>query len=263
MFEAQRDGYLYADFPGVFDDVEGDGITIEAWIYLTDRPKDGHYSIEKFIEGLWIIFAKPGSYAVSIGGRNLDSGLDKREPEGTTILRFSISKQPTAHDAWGGGIGMLIPPQEYPFSRWVHVAYQIVERKHGTERMLFYDSRHIGNGRKRAAMGRTPVPLVIGGTPLVKFEEGSKWGHKYESMVGFIDEVRVSRGFRYGPGGKMRPRRNFRADAQTIALWHFDEGPGAPIYQDSSGNDYHLFPGGSLAVEARNRLATTLGSLKR
>ena len=29
-------GYVYADYPGVFDDAEGEGITIEAWIYLTD-----------------------------------------------------------------------------------------------------------------------------------------------------------------------------------------------------------------------------------
>ncbi len=35
------DGYVYADHPGVFDDAEGEGITIEAWIYLTERPQDG------------------------------------------------------------------------------------------------------------------------------------------------------------------------------------------------------------------------------
>ena len=39
VFEAQPGGYLYADYPGVFDNIEGDGITIEAWIYLTARPK--------------------------------------------------------------------------------------------------------------------------------------------------------------------------------------------------------------------------------
>ena len=49
VFEAQPDGYLYADYPGIFDDVASVdigrriGVTVEAWIYLIDRPKDGFY----------------------------------------------------------------------------------------------------------------------------------------------------------------------------------------------------------------------------
>ena len=43
VFEAQPGGYLYADYPGVFDDAEGDeafgdGITVEAWVYFTGPP---------------------------------------------------------------------------------------------------------------------------------------------------------------------------------------------------------------------------------
>ena len=39
VFKAQRDGYLYADNPGVFDDIDG-GITVEVWIYLNGPPED-------------------------------------------------------------------------------------------------------------------------------------------------------------------------------------------------------------------------------
>ena len=114
-------------------------------------------------------------------------------------------------------------------------------------------------------MGRTSAPLMIGGATVVRFKEGSKWGYQYGSMEGYIDEFRISKGFRYGAnnGGEIRPRRHFRADAQTLALWRFEEGPGAPFYRDSSRNGYTLFPGGSLAVHPRDKAATTWGSLKR
>ena len=38
VLELRPDGYAYADYPGVFDNANRDGITIEAWIYLTDKP---------------------------------------------------------------------------------------------------------------------------------------------------------------------------------------------------------------------------------
>lgn len=40
VLELLPDGYVYADYPGVFDDVEGGGLTFETWIYMTERPKE-------------------------------------------------------------------------------------------------------------------------------------------------------------------------------------------------------------------------------
>ena len=85
VIKAQRDGYLYADYPGVFDDAEGEGITIEAWIYLTDRPKDGDYWDTS--EGRWIVLAKPGSYHVTITGRDLGH-RNEGDPEGFAWIEF-------------------------------------------------------------------------------------------------------------------------------------------------------------------------------
>ena len=82
-------------------------------------------------------------------------------------------------------------------------------------------------------------------------------------MKGYIDEIRISQGWRYVPKGNIHPPRNFRVDKRTIALWRFEEGPGAPFYRDSSGNDYTLFPGGALAVQPRARKVSTWGSQKR
>ena len=76
-----------------------------------------------------------------------------------------------------------------------------------------------------------------------------EWGHLFDTMEGYIDEVHISRGLRYGRNGEhIRPPCHFRGDGSTIALWRFEEGPGAAIYRDSSDNGHHLVPGGSLAV---------------
>ena len=266
VFKVQRDGYLYADYPGVFDDPEGEGITVEAWIYLTDKPEDGDYWDTS--EGRWVIIAKPGSYHVAITGRDLGSPAERDAQEGLTYMWFAIER--AVGNSWGtSGTGLPIAPEDFPLRRWVHFAHQIVVNRDDTHNILFYGSipcydRKNWAGDRRRFMGRTNTPLVIGGpkpVPLINWE----WDKRFQSMEGFIDEVRISKGAPYGDkiGAEIRPRRRFWADGQTIALWHFDEGPGSRIYRDSSGNDYHLFPGGSLAVDSRGKLATTWGSLKR
>ena len=64
------------------------------------------------------------------------------------------------------------------------------------------------------------------------------------------------------------PRRGFRDDAKTIALWHFDEPSGTQKFSDASGNAYHLVgkngaeTGGTLAVDAQRKLAMVWGRLK-
>ena len=260
VFKAQRDGYLYADYPGVFDDAEGDGITIEAWIYLTDKPKDGDYWDTS--EGHWFIIGKPGGYFVTITGRDLSLSIQQRDPEGTAYVYFGVQSTDGKGSASSGG---QIRPRDFPLRRWAHIAFQLVVKRDGTHDSTFFDRELFGGFSTNIRMGRVATPLMIGGATPVTFRNGLPWGDGYESMKGYIDEVRISKGLRYETKGKalIRPRARFRLDEQTIALWHFDEGPGSRIYRDSSGNDYHLFPGGSLAVDSRGKLATTWGSLKR
>ena len=266
VFEARPDGYVYADYPGVFDDAGGDGITIEAWIYLTARPNDGIYWGPQDREGQWVIFAKPGSYHVVMRGRDQSRKFDMEDPEGTAWIEFSV----------GGTYARRLLPEEYPLNRWTHVAYQIVSRKHEILDQAFIDRKPSGIGRGSGPLGRTPAPFVIGGTPVVTFKAGHPWGveHRFvvhpwgdehSSMEGYIDEVRVSEGWRYAAAfpNKIRPRRHFPADAQTIALWRFEEGAGAASYRDASGNGYRLFPGGTLAVHPQDKAAVTWGNLKR
>lgn len=260
VLELRPGGYAFADYPGVFDAIDGEGITLEAWIYLTDLPKDRAHSTA----GQWVIIAKPGSYEVTSNGRDLSPGIDQGRPEGTVWVWFGISEQPRPDGRAMSSFAREFPPGDFPLERWVHIALQIVAEKFETRWISFFDRQRLQDQRQREAMGRTAAPLLIGGSKQVTFfKEGLfQWGEGYESMEGFIDEVRVSKGFRYPQGVAIIPRREFRADARTIALWHFDDGPGALSYADASGNGYTLFAGGSLAVDARGKLATTWGSLK-
>ena len=258
VFEATPGGYLYANYPGIFDDID-EGITIEAWVYLNEPPEDRARDLDR--NGNWLIFGKPGSYFVNISGRNLADSLERDRPEGIAMIRFGIEKQsdPANADSWGyKSYGHGVLPESYQ-QRWIHIALQISAVKDGIHYMAFYDQRWPGGGSKPRTMGRMNSPLMIGG-PNPKSAYGG-W-QRFESMRGYIDEVRVSKGMRYSRDRKIQAKRPLQVDARTIALWRFREAPGAHFYRDSSGNGYTLFPGGSLSVDTRGKLTTTWGSLK-
>ena len=272
VFEATPDGYLYADYPGVFDDAEGDeafgeGITIEMWVYFTEIPPER----QSLHWEHWAIVAKPGSYFISAAGRALKDNFDLVQPEGYTKLMFAVESLPhdEKHLCCGRGTAWQpLEPGEFPLKRWLHMAMQIVVKKDGTHRTEFIDRHGEVKRRFSGQMGRTEAPLFVGGAPMVTFENGDTWNNDYgkpvfESMKGYIDEIRISKGWRYVPKGNIHPNRNFRVDKRTIVLWRFEEGPGAPFYRDSSRNDYTLFPGGSLVVQPLARRAATWGSLKQ
>ena len=90
VLKLRPDGYVYADYPGVFDDAEGEGITIEAWIYLNERPQVGDSHDP---ERRWLIFAKPFSYFAAIVGRDLGCDVGRRDPEGTVYIRFGVQRR--------------------------------------------------------------------------------------------------------------------------------------------------------------------------
>ncbi|MCL4176160.1 MAG: hypothetical protein KJ072_00210 [Verrucomicrobia bacterium] len=82
-------------------------------------------------------------------------------------------------------------------------------------------------------LGNITPPLdqaVIGGKP----SNNAEWAWGF-----YWDEVRVSRSARYS-GNFDPPARAFAPDADTVALWHFDEPTGATEFDDASGNGYTL-----------------------
>ena len=156
-----------------------------------------------------------------------------------------------------------------PPNQWYHIALQ-------------------AEGRQRALIVNDFVRILGGGTPLtddishtghpqaftiggfgenIEFQAGHFWGH----FVGCIDEVRISKVARYDTAKRgFTPRKKFKNDAKTVALWHFDESRGTREFSDTSGNAYHLIgkngaqtDGEFAAVEAEGKLATIWGRLKR
>jgi hypothetical protein len=85
-----------------------------------------------------------------------------------------------------------------------------------------------------------PEPACDGGRPctrsdpfLVLGAEKHDAGPEYPSFRGMIDELRLSTAIRY-PGPFDPPQQGFAGDADTAALYHFDEGEGS-VVRDAMG----------------------------
>ena len=163
---------------------------------------------------------------------------------------------------------------KFPPNQWHHIAFQGGKEQKTTiivnddvralerQRIILADDiSHAGH----------PQDFTIGGfgEKIKRFFHGDHfhfWGH----FSGYIDEVRISKVARYDTARRgFTPRKKFKNDAKTVALWHFDEARGTRKFLDTSGNAYHLVgkngakTDGELAVEAEGKLATIWGRLKR
>ncbi|MBT3267570.1 sigma-70 family RNA polymerase sigma factor [Candidatus Poribacteria bacterium] len=257
--------YLGASSP-LFDYVGEDGLTVEAWYYFDEEPRP----LER-----WVLLRKEGSYYAEYWGPERKPSQWWTGPE----VRPSFA-QGTGPGLDGSGRGSL-DREGFPPERWVHVAlqyYRTRRLKPDREGPLRYEYqwharpvRHAGDSasagfrtialvppeggsRSDAAfvsmLPRTDAPLVIGGMPSLSPADASSATHSVGSVRGRVGEVRVSSTARYpyregarsldGYGPESVAGR-FEADEHTIALWHFDEGPGAKEYADASGHGHTLY----------------------
>lgn len=131
-----------------------------------------------------------------------------------------------------GASGSILKPGRH------HVA--AVYRNTPTQdvRMVFLDGLAVSRWAFDNLVDGIPpssAPLQIGGV-----------GGNY-SFPGWIDEVRLSDCIRYtndnAPGFNVPyriPKSPFTSDSNTVALWHFDEPPGATTFLDASGHGNDL-----------------------
>ncbi|MCX6639088.1 MAG: ATP-binding protein [bacterium] len=114
-----------------------------------------------------------------------------------------------------------------PFSpildRWYHLALTCDGKYH----RLFLDGKLVNEIPEEAHVVSVHQPLTIGG------QNGS---YMNRNLNGMIDEVRISRCCRYTDN--FIPKDFFDNNRQTIALWHFDEGKGDKIYDESAGQHH-------------------------
>jgi len=127
----------------------------------------------------------------------------------------------------GNDFRLAYPPRHdlvairFPQPKRFHVA-AIVD---GQEARLYRDGE---------LLKKVPLPTDSKPIKIVPFVFGGP--ENYSVFDGVISEVRVSKVARYDKN--FTPAKRFEADADTLALYHCDEGTG-DVLRDSSGNNHH------------------------
>ena len=170
-------------------------------------------------------FSQNGDYGVSLGGNRIVFGVTGPDGSQRTLC----------------GTTSLADGQ------WHHVA---VQRRVSDGWMSIYidgalDAEADGpDGDIAYPDDATPLSLCgSGGTsacandPYLVFgaEKHDQTRSTYLSFHGWLDEIRLSTVLRYATAFT-RPAARFAADADTVGLWHFDEGYGNVIHDDSVPN---------------------------
>jgi hypothetical protein len=125
--------------------------------------------------------------------------------------------------------------------QWHHLVIQ--RRREDGHLWIFVDGRLEAEGAGPAGDVSYPDDAQPGdfcGGPCINSDpflvigaEKHDAGSDYPSFSGWIDEVRLSTVLRYSANFK-RPITPFQPDADTAALWHFDEGEGEAITDAAS-----------------------------
>jgi hypothetical protein len=239
FLELRPEGYVFGDYQNVFDAYTPDGITIEGWFYLNELPKSW--------ADRWVLIYREGEYDVIARGPQPDWGV----PDGSLGFSYSV---------YGCRNIAVITLEEQPLKRWIHFAYLV----HGTGpvyKAFYIDGMNNSHGSCEGGNG----PKIYGHPFYVGGVEVPRISSEYSSLKGYVDEIRISKGWRYDviDGiSQIDPPRRFQVDEKTLALWHFDEGLNSKEYRDSSGNGYTLYAGGSLSVEGKSKIASTWGMIR-
>jgi serine/threonine protein kinase len=193
------------DFSLLFDGID-DYVEIPSWKYAGDHPLtvEAWLTPEKLPDGVEIISCSEAS------GFNLAIWKDN-------LWAFSTVME-------SGGAFATAPFTLEHANHRIHVA-GVYDRE---QVRLYVDGVEV---QRLAAPGKykpSPMSLIFGGNP----NPGTVVFH----YAGLIDEVRISRTGRYA--GNFQPPERHEPDADTIALYHFDDAQG-DVLKDSSGNNHH------------------------
>jgi len=121
--------------------------------------------------------------------------------------------------------GDLVANVQPSVQKWHHYAMQF----DGTECSLWLDGAKILGSNAPGILVLNNAPLTIG-----RVADGAY------VFRGNIDEVRISKVARYGTN--FTPSVRFVPDVDTVALYHFDEGMGTMVHDDSgNGNTGTIF----------------------
>ncbi len=136
------------------------------------------------------------------------------------LLRCSSGRVQFATE--NGGVNVTEPLLPCADGNWHHIAGCRTVSGSQATLTLFFDGQLVGTAAGSTANIAPAGPVHIGG---VAYWQGG--------LGGAIDEVRISNLVRYASA--FTPARRFDVDANTVALFHFDEGSGTTS-TDSSSN---------------------------
>jgi hypothetical protein len=192
--------------------------TVEAWVKRT--ADTGRY--ETFLSNANSGYGQ-ATVVVYVDGGNTDCGSSPPDQFAWAYTRV------------GGGWFFQCSGVTANLNAWHHIA---VTRDGANVARIFID------GVLRGTIAGTAAPTGSTGA----FGAGDAGDAEAEYFPGLLDEVRISSVARYATS--FLPQTvNFVPDANTVALYHFDEGTGQTL-SDASGNNRNGFLGTSSAVEA-------------
>lgn len=224
--------------PGPPVDVGNEDFTIELWIRPDPKrnanPAIGCGSTNDWVTSNIIVdrdrHSQPPSFGIGIAG-------------GTLIWAV----QGEGGDPWSmcGSVDVLD-------GNWHHVAVQ--RRRSDGYLWLFVDGQLDADedgpdGDISYPDDGVPMDVCPGGVcdysdPFLAIG-AEKHGYEEISFTGLVDELRISTTLRYGAEGYELPGGPFSPDAETVGLYHFDEGSGV-VAEDATrnGSDGALVSGG-------------------
>jgi hypothetical protein len=175
--------------------------TVELWFSAEDwGPNASLWSLGDGLPGVTFTNAMLGSH----------------ELVSTQALAFG-----TFDDDGAGGVDWRWTDSGFvpPLGVWTHVAATWSDQG----RALFVDGSLVGQAATTSAL---PVGAVVG------LLGATAWGHHF---AGHIARVRISSSVRHTEG--FTPARGYWPDADTLAIWHLDEGKGTTA-ADASGQGH-------------------------
>lgn len=206
-------------------DIGATDFTIEFWVKgTTDENQAGQISCDSnnWINGNILLdrdrFNQPRAYGVSFGGGFLAYGIDGEFTSHTlcsdTVVLdgqwHHVALQRRRSDGW----------------MWLYVDGALEAETDGPDGDVSYPDDGVPGNYCGGPCDNSDPFIVIGAE---KHDAGSA----YPSFAGWFDELRLSTTLRYA-GSFAPPTSPFDTDADTAALYHFDEGSG-PAAGDSSG----------------------------
>ena len=171
-------------------------------------------------------WAKIGAVGDAVIASSYGSGTN-----GAFILRCQGSRVAFANEAGGTVVEAAANGTTCGDGQWHHFAGCRAVAGATVTNTVFLD------GELRASASGTSTSI---GANAPVFFGGVTYGS--DGLGGALDEVRISRNVRYA--ARFVPERRLATDANTVALWHFDEGAGA-TFADASGNGYDGQMGGA------------------